>query len=73
MTCKQNTLPARSTRFITLDFLLSPPPTPLVNWSNVMVTTVCALLLVAFMLVDATVRTAVPAHNEKAQFYCSSL
>ena len=32
----------------------------LMNWSNVIVTTVCARLLVAFMFVDATVRLAVP-------------
>jgi len=53
-------IPARSTRFMMLVFLLSLLLV-LMNWSNVMVTTVCARLLVAFMLVDATVRLAVPA------------
>lgn len=53
--------PAKSTRFITLLFLVSDPDSLLMIWSNVMVTTVWALLLVAFMLVDATVRLAVPA------------
>lgn len=52
--------PAKSTRFITLLFLVSDPDSLLMIWSNVMVTTVWALLLVAFMLVDATVRLAVP-------------
>lgn len=52
--------PAKSTRFITLLFLVSDPDSLLMIWSNVIVTTVWALLLVAFMLVDATVRLAVP-------------
>lgn len=64
--------PAKSTRFITLLFLVSDPDSLLMIWSNVMVTTVWALLLVAFMLVEATVRLAVPMgeliqykHNSK--------
>lgn len=55
--------PAKSTRFITLLFLVSDPDSLLMIWSNVMVTTVWALLLVAFMLVEATVRLAVPGEN----------
>lgn len=55
--------PAKSTKFITLLFLVSDPDSLLMIWSNVMVTTVWALLLVAFMLVDATVRLAVPGEN----------
>lgn len=64
--------PAKSTKFITLLFLVSDPDSLLMIWSNVMVTTVWALLLVAFMLVEATVRLAVPMgeliqykHNSK--------
>ena len=52
-------LPAKSTRFMVLLFLVSPFSV-LMIWSNMMVTTVWALLLVAFMLVDATVRDVVP-------------
>ena len=57
-----NTEPARSTRFMMLVFLLSVDPV-LTNWSNVMMTIVCARLLVAFMFVDATVLFAVPVEH----------
>jgi len=58
-------LPAKSTRFITLLFLVSDPISFLMIWSKVMVTTVWARLLVAFMLVDATVRLDVPEKQGK--------
>lgn len=68
--------PAKSTRFITLLFLVSDPDSLLMIWSNVMVTTVWALLLVAFMLVEATVRLAVPMgelikYKHKSKFFNS--
>ncbi len=56
--------PAKSTRFITELFFVSPPSF-LVIWSNIMVTTVCALLLVAFILVAATVLLAVPENHTR--------
>ena len=51
--------PARSTRFMVELFLVSPPSV-LMIWSKMMVTTVWARLLVAFMFVEATVRDWVP-------------
>ena len=52
--------PAKSTKFIVLLFLVSEEAAFFVIWSNVIVTTVWARLLVAFMFVDATVLLAVP-------------
>ena len=54
-------LPARSTRFMLDVTSLSPCPSTLVMHVNPMPNTVCARLLVAFILVDATVRLAVPS------------
>lgn len=60
--CTGNTIlhwPAKSTRFMTELFFVSPLSV-LMIWSKIMVTTVWARLLVAFMLVEATVRDCVP-------------
>ena len=53
-------LPAKSTKLITLDFFVSCPTSFLLIWSNWIVTTVWALLLVAFICVAATVLFDVP-------------
>ena len=61
--------PAKSTRFITLLFFVSDPESAsFMIWSNVIVTTVWALLLVAFILVEATVLLAVPV--DESNYAC---
>ncbi len=62
--------PAKSTRFMTELFFVSPDSF-LVIWSKTMVTTVCARLLVAFMFVEARVLLAVPACEGSGKMECT--
>ena len=57
--------PAKSTKFMLLLFFVSCPDSFLLIWSNMMVTTVWARELVAFICVAATVRLAVPEIQRK--------